>query len=122
MITLNLNLTKLEHGLVKGKEEGETLLVIPIKKNNLFLSEKKNVYLPVVGFEFEDKSAKEYKDTHILKQSFKKDKFEKMTEEQRKALPIIGSARVSSSSARSESEPNSVTGGDVASGINELPF
>lgn len=122
MITLKLNLTALKHGLVKGKTEGETLICIPVKANQLYLSEKKNVYLDIVGFEFEDKSDKEYKDTHLLKQSFKKEELAAMTEEQRKALPIIGNARVAGSGQRGEPAPNSVTGGDVADGVNDLPF
>jgi hypothetical protein len=121
MITLKINLTSLVHGLVKGKEEGETLLVIPIKKNKLFLSEKKNVYLDIVGFEFEDKTDTKYPNTHLLKQSFSKDELAKMSEEEKKALPILGNARVSGAT-RSEQEPNNVTGGEVSNGINDLPF
>lgn len=122
MITLKLNLTSLKHELVKGKEEGETLLVIPVKANKLFLSEKKNVYLDVVGFEFTDKSDKQRKDTHLLKQSFKKEELEAMTEEQRKALPIIGNARVAGSGSHGEPTPNSVTSGEVADAVGDLPF
>lgn len=123
MITLKLNLTTLKHGLVKSsKNPDETLLCIPIKENKLFLSDKKNVYLDIVGFEFNDKSDKQYKDTHLLKQSFTKDELAKMSKEEKEALPIIGNARVSSGQAHAEPEPNSVTGGDVADGVNDLPF
>lgn len=123
MITLKLNLTALKHGLVKGKTEGEEILCIPIKLNQLYKSEKGNVYFDIVGFEFEDKSNKQYKDTHLLKQSFSKEAIATMTDEQKKALPIIGNARVNSGQAQhSESAPNSVTGGEVANGVNDLPF
>lgn len=122
MITLNLNLTALKHGLVKGKEEGEVLICIPVKANCFVLSEKKNVYLNVVGFEYEDKSDKQYKDTHILKQSFSKDERAKMSEAKLKALPIIGKARVSGQLQHGEPEPNSVTNGEIAAGVNGLPF
>jgi len=121
MITLNLNLTAFKHGLVKGKTADEVLLCIPIKLNRLILSEKKNVYLNIVGFEYDDKSDKEYKDTHLLKQSFKKEELAAMTEEERKALPIIGNARVGSTQ-RGEPEPNSVTPSAVADGVDDLPF
>lgn len=121
MIKANLNLTALKHGLVKGKTEGEVIVCIPVKANNLFKSEKGNVYLPLVGFEFEDKSNKKYKDTHILKQSFKKEELEAMDEETKKALPILGNARVGSGQ-RTETPPNSVTGEDVADGVDDLPF
>jgi hypothetical protein len=122
MITLNLNLTALKHGLVKGKSEGETLLCIPVKANALFLSDKKNVYLSIVGFEFEDKSDKQYKNTHILKQSFKKEELNAMTKEQKEALPILGNARVSGAGQHGEAKPNSVTPDEVANTVNDLPF
>jgi hypothetical protein len=123
MITLKLNLTALKHGLVKGKTEGEEILCIPIKLNQLYKSEKGNVYFDIVGFEFEDKSDKQYKDTHLLKQSFSKEALAAMTDEQKKAMPIIGNARVNSGQAQHvESAPNSVTGGAVANGVNDLPF
>jgi len=121
MITLNLNLTQLEHGLVNGKTEGEILLVIPIKKNNLVLTEKKNVFLNIVGFEYEDKSDKEYKDTHLLKQSFNKEERERLGAEFLKSLPIIGNARVSGSTSHGEPEPKSASK-DVASAVDDLPF
>ena len=122
MITLKLNLTSLKHGLVKGKAEGEETLCIPVKANQLYKSEKGNIYFDIVGFEFDDKTDKQYKDTHLLKQSFSKEALAAMTEEQKKALPIIGNARVSGQAQREESAPNSVTGGEVANGIDDLPF
>ena len=117
-----MNLAALKHGLVKGKKEGETLICIPIKENELYKSEKGNVFLDIVGFEFNDKSDKEYKNTHLLKQSFSKERLGEMTEDEKKALPILGNARVSGSGQRSEPEPNSATGGDVANGVDDLPF
>lgn len=122
MITAKINLTALKHGLVKGKTDDEVLICIPVKANKLFLSEKKNVYFDIVGFEFEDKSDKTYKDTHLLKQSFSKAELEAMDEATKKALPIIGNARVAGSGTRSEPAPNSVTGDDIANGVNDLPF
>lgn len=122
MITLKINLTALKHGLIKGKAEGEKILCIPVKENSLFLSEKNNVYLDIVGFEFTDKSDKQYKDTHLLKQSFNKEALAAMTDEQKKAMPILGNARVSGQAQHGEPEPNSVTKGDVAAGVDDLPF
>lgn len=122
MITLKLNLTALKHALMKSaKDEKETLLCIPIKANELYKSEKGNVYLDIVGFEFDDKSDKKYKDTHLLKQSFSKERLSEMTEEEKKAHPILGNARVSGAGAYSEPEPNAQSQ-DVADGVNDLPF
>lgn len=122
MITCKLNLTALKHGLVAGKTEGEVLICIPVKANQLFLSEKKNVYLDIVGFEFEDKTDTKYPNTHLLKQSFSKEALAAMDEATKKALPILGNARVAGAGQRGESAPNSVTGGDIAGGIDDLPF
>jgi hypothetical protein len=120
MIKLKINLSTLNHGLVKGKTEGETLICIPIQANKLFLSEKGNVFFDIVGFDYTPKD-KENKDTHLLKQSFSKEVREAMSEKEREALPIIGNASVSSG-GRSESEPNNVTGGSVVDGVGDLPF
>lgn len=120
MIRLKINLTALKHGLVKGKTEGETLICIPIKANKLFLSEKRNVYLDIVGFDYTPKDPED-KNTHLLKQSFSKEDREKMTEEERKALPILGNAQVMDGQ-RGESAPNSVTPNSVADAISDLPF
>jgi hypothetical protein len=122
MINLKLNLTQLKHGLVKGKTEGETIICIPVNANKLFLSEKKNVYLDIVGFEFEDKSDNQYKNTHILKQSFSKEQLSAMSEEEKKALPIIGNARVSKSGSYGEAAPKSVAPDSVANAVDDLPF
>jgi hypothetical protein len=122
MITAKLNLTALKHGLVAGKTEGEVLICIPVKANQLFLSEKKNVYLDIVGFDFEDKTDTKYPNTHLLKQSFSKEALAAMSEDVKKALPILGNARVNTGAERSEPAPNSVMGGDVAKGVDDLPF
>lgn len=121
MITLKLNLTAFAHALMQSdKEKDEIILCVPVKKNKFFLSEKRNVYLDVVGFEFENKNP-DSRDTHLLKQSFTKDELLKMTDEQKKALPIIGNACVNFGQ-RKESEPNDLAGGKVVDGINNLPF
>ena len=122
MITAKLNLTALKHGLVAGKTEGEVLICIPVKANSLFLSEKKNVYLDIVGFEFEDKSDTKFPNTHLLKQSFSKEALAAMPEDVKKSLPILGNARVGITGQRSEPAPNSVTGDEVVSGVDKLPF
>jgi len=118
MITLNLNLRQLSHALMTTPK-GNKALVIPIAENNLIEGEK-GIYLNIVGFDYEDKSDKQYKDTHLLKQSFKKDELAKMSDEQKKALPILGNARVSGSTGHGESEPKGSN--EVANGVDDLPF
>lgn len=118
MITLKVNLRQLVHSQMTTPK-GAKCIVIPIVENNLFEGEK-GIYLDLVGFE--RKEVKEGEDTHLLKQSFSKDKLAAMTDEQKKALPILGNARVSSGGQRSEPEPKDANGGVVADSIDGLPF
>jgi hypothetical protein len=117
MFTAKLNLRQLVHSQMTTPK-GNKVLVIPIAENNLFEGEK-GLYLDLVGFE--RKEVKEGEDTHLIKQSFSKEKLAAMTDEQKKALPILGNARLSAGQ-RSESEPKDANGGKVAAGIDGLPF
>lgn len=94
MITGKLNLLNLH--AVKRFEKGAAgpveCLIIPIEKNKLFIGEK-GVYLDFIGFEI--KEPKEgSKDTHIVKQSLSKEERENMTDEELKAMPILGNLSV----------------------------
>ena len=117
MITQRINLRQLTHALMTTPK-GEKCIVIPIAPNKLFEGEK-GIYLDIVGFEFEDKSDKQYKDTHLLKQSFSKDELAKLSDEEKKAIPILGNARIAGSSHK-EAEPK---GSDsIAATPDDLPF
>ena len=116
MITLKLNLTQLKHARMKTPK-GAECIVIPIVENYLFIGEK-GIYLDIVGFEV--KNPEPGKDTHLLKQSFSKEKLATFTDEQKQSLPIIGNARISTT--HSEPEPNDLNPGTVADGIDDLPF
>ena len=90
MITAKLNLLELKCSVKKmnGKSGELNCLVIPIDLNNLYTGEK-GIYLDLVGFEI--KNPKEgSRDTHLLKQSFSKEIREEMTDDELKAVPIIG--------------------------------
>lgn len=92
-ITIKLNLAGLVHAVQNKKtKSGEAIecLVIPIDKNKLYRGEK-GMYLDVTGFEIKN-PAEGQKDTHILKQSFSKEYYDSLTDEQKKALPILGNA------------------------------
>lgn len=90
-ISTKVNLAALKHSVKKLKgQTGEVeCLIIPIEANSLFKGEK-GVYLDLTGFEIKNK-ANESKDSHLVKQSFPKEVYEKMTDEDKKAQPIIGS-------------------------------
>jgi hypothetical protein len=121
MITLKLNLRQLKHALMTTPK-GAKVIVIPIVDNNLFEG-KEGIYLDIVGFDYEDKTlGKQYPDTHLLKQSFKKEELAAMSEDQKMALPILGNARVASGTAHAEPAPKDLNNGVVAKGIDDLPF
>lgn len=99
MITGKLNLAALTHVKLeldgqKGKVKG---IFIPLEINDLFEgAEDKGggIYLNIVAFDM--KEPKEYA-THIMKQSFSKEKREKMTKEEQDALPILGNLKTGNS-------------------------
>lgn len=70
----------------KGAAGPVECLIIPLEKNHLFKGEK-GVYLDLTGFELKEK--KENK-THLIKQTLPKEVFKAMTDEQKRATPILG--------------------------------
>jgi hypothetical protein len=94
MITIKVTLSQLKHSIQKFKGSTGVVdcLVIPIDINKLYRGEK-GIYLDMVAFEVKEKKEGN-KDTHIIKQSFSKDDRDKMTEDQQKAMPILGNMRI----------------------------
>lgn len=90
-ISTKINLAGLKHSVrtIKGKSGDLECLIIPILANNLFKGEK-GVYLDLTGFEIKNK-VNDSKDTHLVKQSFPKEIYEKQTDEEKKAVPVLGS-------------------------------
>lgn len=68
-----------QYGLVR-------CVVIPVEANHIFVGQK-GVYLDLCAFEMKNP---QYEATHTIKQSLPKAVRDSMTEEQRKALPIVG--------------------------------
>jgi hypothetical protein len=118
MITGKLNLLNLQ--VVKRFEKSASgmveCLIIPIEKNKLYIGEK-GVYLDLVAFEIKEPKA-DSKDTHIVKQSLAKDIRESMTDEQLRAMPILGNLSVWSGGG--EKEPVSST--TTLEPDSDLPF
>lgn len=71
------------------KKDDELFVCIPVKANSLFQGEK-GIYLECTGWQLQNS---EFGDTHMVKLSVNKEIYEKLTEEQRKKLPIIGSMK-----------------------------
>lgn len=109
MITGKINLLNL-HAVKRYEKSASGLvecLIIPIEKNKLFVGEK-GVYLDIVGFEIREPKEGS-KDTHVVKQSFSKEAREAMTEEQLKALPILGNLSVLSGGNSAEPVSPTIT-------------
>lgn len=91
-VSININLFKLKNtGITEltGKSKvTKRCLVIPIDDNELYTSEK-GVYLNLMAFPTD----KVENQTHMIKQSFDKERLERMTEEERRAIPILGGIR-----------------------------
>ena len=94
-ISIKVNLRQLKN-VIKPmkKQDGSTVdcLVIPIDDNHLFKGDK-GIYLDMSAFEIKNKKT-DSRDTHLIKQSLPKEVYDKLTDDQRKAMPILGNAIV----------------------------
>lgn len=94
-ISIKVNLETLKH--VKrnfnGKNGEIACLVIPIDENKL-IAAKKGTYLNLTAIEIKDKSNfdKDNKNTHLIKQNFEKEFYEKLSDKEKQSWPIIGNA------------------------------
>lgn len=90
-ISTKINLAGFKNAsiLKMGKNKDVDCIIIPIAQNNFFKSDKGAVYVDLIGFDIANQKEGS-KDTHIIKQSLSKDLQEKMSEEEKKAMPILG--------------------------------
>lgn len=89
-LSIKINLSKIPGaGVVNltGKSGAvKKCVYIPIEDADLYVGEK-GIYLNTTGLEIKDQK---FADTHCIKLSVSKEKYEAMTEQQRKDMPIIG--------------------------------
>lgn len=120
---IRINLQQLEGAgvaRVKGKSgEQVPCLVIPIKKSHLFLGEK-GVYLSLSAWENKDGQVGQFGDTHGIKQMLDKETREKMTEEERRAMPFLGNMRPKQ--MQQQAQPVSAVAIVQQEDMNDLPF
>ncbi len=112
-ISIKLNLTQLKSvkKVMKRKDGSQVeCLVLPIDSNNLFRGEK-GLYIDLTAIEIKNKVG-DSKDTHLVKQSFDKETYNAMSDEDKKKLPILGNAILW---GRQEPEPV------IAEELNDLP-
>ncbi len=87
--SIKINLTKIPGAALvnlKGNTATKQCIVIPVEDANLYVGEK-GVYLNLVAFQYREPK---FADTHMIKQDLDKEVYDALTEEQRKALPILG--------------------------------
>ena len=90
-----LNLLKLKRAgimQIQGRTGVLRCLVIPVEDNNIFVTTDENnhpkaVYIDLTAWELKNPK---YDETHMIKQSLPKEVREKMTDEEKKAIPILG--------------------------------
>lgn len=117
-ISTKLNLAGLKSVVQKkkGKSGDIDCLVIPIDQNHLFRGEK-GIYLDLTHLEVKNKKG-DSKDTHLVKQSLPKDVYEAMTDEEKKATPILGNSILWGSG----NEPGNATPPEEIDENDDLPF
>jgi hypothetical protein len=118
-ISTKINLAALKStAIMKLGKNNVECIVIPISQNQLYKSDKGAVYLDLVGFESKPREGS--KDTHLVKQSFSKDILAKMTEDEKRAMPILGNhidwSKIQNTSSNQEDGAPLITEED------DLPF
>lgn len=88
-------------------------VVIPVEENNIFLSEKGGIYMNLACFELKEEK---YDQSHLIKPSLTKEQRERMTDEEKKAIPIVGALKplkAKQADVREEVQPDP---------MDDLPF
>lgn len=119
--SIKTDLLKLQGAFVtnlKGKTETKRCLIIPVDESGLFVGEK-GVYLNMTAIEMENPK---FSETHCVKVSLDKEKFEALTEEQRRALPIIGGMKQLERRQPPQMNITSTVDGTQAVDDDDLPF
>lgn len=118
--SIKANLLKVQGAFVtnlKGKTATRRCLVIDIDESGMFLGEK-GCYLNMAAIEMNESR---YGDTHCVKVSLPKETVEKMTDEERRAIPILGGMHPLQSQAQQMAVPGQLDGA-VVMNEDDLPF
>lgn len=118
--SIKTDLLKLKGAFVtnlKGKTATKRCLIIPVDEANLYVGEK-GVYLNMTAIEMREPK---YSETHCVKQSLDRERYDAMTDEERNAQLILGGMK---QLERKATEMNVTGMVDGASMINndDLPF
>ena len=123
------NLLKFNNAFVmniKGKSSSKMCVCIPIEDNHLFVSSDDNlkakaVYADVNVNQYEEGKS-QYGDTHYLRLSVPKEIREKMTEEEKKAIPYLGNMKPSQIQQKQSADIESPTYSVPEDDMDDLPF
>ena len=92
-LSIKVNLTKIQGAALvnlKGNTATKKCIVIPVDDAGLYVGEK-GVYLDLQAIAYKDPK---YADTHFIKPSIEKEKYNAMTKEEQDAIPIIGGVKI----------------------------
>ena len=119
--SIKTDLLKLKGAFVtnlKGKTATKRCLIIPVDDAGLFIGEK-GVYLNLTAIEMREPK---YQDTHCVKVSLEKERYDAMSEEERNAQPIIGGMRQLERQAAEMPVTSTLDGSQVLGDDDDLPF
>lgn len=119
-LSIKLNLLALPGASVanlKGKTATKQCLVIPIADADLYVGQK-GCYLNLTAVETQNS---QYGDTHFVRQNLSKDAYAALTEEQRKAIPILGNVKPQVFQQQTVPQ-NFVEAAQFVDGEENLPF
>ena len=124
-LDIKINLGKLRHHVITT-QKGTKCLVIPIVENDIYEGKDgTSFYFGMTAWELssdKQKTENNFKNTHLVKQKFSKDKLADMSDEDKKASPILGN--ITEYVGGSNNEPvaaTSVDAGDFSTN-DDLPF
>lgn len=119
--SIKTDLLKLQGAFVtniKGKTTTKQCLCIPIDESGLFLGEK-GCYLNMTAIEMQNP---QYSDTHCIKVSHDREVYERMTDEERAAQPIIGGLHVLAKKPRAAVDLTANNDPYMVGAEEDLPF
>lgn len=118
--SIKTDLLKLKGAFVtnlKGKTATKRCLIIPVDEASLYVGEK-GVYLNMTAIEMREPK---YSETHCVKQSLDRERYEAMTDEERAAQPIMGGMKQLERKATEMSVTGMVDGASMINN-DDLPF
>lgn len=111
---------------VKGKTGEKKGVFVPIEDNDIFVTTDENNKAKGAYFNFavfENKQVGKYGDTHMIKQSIGKDARSKMSDEEKRAMPIFGNMKpIEFNNATHAVEAPVETSSNKEEDSSDLPF